>query len=268
MPSIPCFQVDAFTRVAFQGNPAAVCLLDEWLSDELMQAIAFENALSETAFCVRVATGRYGLRWFTPAIEVDLCGHATLATAHVLLQILEPEAESLTFETLSGELRVIREEGGEMRLDFPARPPQPAHCPPELELAIGVEIKGCWLARDVVLELDSAEAVRSVTPNLAAIAAIDGLFAVCITAEGSGRDADVDFVSRFFAPAKGVPEDPVTGSAHCSLVPLWARRLGRDTLRARQVGPRPGDLLCTLSGDRVHLTGSAVTVKRGLFVLP
>ena len=262
---IACYHVDAFTRRRFAGNPAAVCPLTSWLPDALMQAIAAENALSETAFFVpRAGGGGFDLRWFTPEIEVALCGHATLAAGFVLMRVLEPARAAARFWSCSGPLDVTRD-GDDFTLDFPARPPVPCDMPEGLAAALGAAPVACHMSRDLVAELPDAAAVRALRPDLAAIAALPEVFAVVVTAPGDAPDAD--FVSRFFAPRQGIPEDPVTGSAHCTLAPLWAARLGRSTLRARQVGRREGELTCTLADGRVLLTGGAVLVKSGPFYL-
>lgn len=260
---LPCFQVDAFTARPFAGNPAAVCPLEAWLPDAVMQAVAAENAVSETAFFVRRADGDFDLRWFTPAVEVDLCGHATLASAFVLFDRLEPGRSRVRFHTRSGPLEVERAPSG-LAMDLPARPPFPA--PADLDglaRALGQRPSAALRARDLVAVFDRAETVRGLEPDLAAVAALDA-FAVAATAPGGGAsDRDVDFVSRFFAPAKGVPEDPVTGSAHSTLVPYWGERLGKTELRARQVSRRGGELACEWRGERVRLIGQAVLVKTG-----
>ncbi len=259
--TIPLYQVDAFTDRPFGGNPAAVCPLDAWLPDAMMQDIAAENNLSETAFFVR-RDDAFDLRWFTPAVEIDLCGHATLAAAFVLMTRLEPGRTDATFHSRSGPLRVSRD-GDLFTLDFPARPPVAIAEPGELAAALGAAPCAVLKARDVYAVLDCAETVRRLAPDMDRLKRIEG-FAVCVTAPGDGRDADVDFVSRFFAPAQGIPEDPVTGSSHCSLVPYWAGRLGRPALRARQVSARGGELTCALAGDRVRIAGHAVLVVTGL----
>jgi PhzF family phenazine biosynthesis protein len=259
---IPLWQVDAFTARPFGGNPAAVCPLEQWLSDEVMQAIAAENNLSETAFFVRRADGDFDLRWFTPRTEVDLCGHATLASAWVVTRELEPSRAGVVFHTRSGPLRVVRA-GEELAIDLPARPSRAVETPPALAKALGTPPVATLRARDLVAVFARAEDVRGLAPSMAAIEALDGVFAVCATAPGTGPDSDVDFVSRFFAPAKGVPEDPVTGSSHATLVPYWAEKLGKSALRARQVSARSGELGCALEGERVVLTGQAVIVLRG-----
>jgi PhzF family phenazine biosynthesis protein len=257
---LPLYQVDAFTSRRFAGNPAAVCPLDRWLPDDVLQAIAAENNLAETAFFVPRGED-FDLRWFTPTIEVDLCGHATLASGFVLMTKLEPQRRRAIFHTRSGPLVVARD-GERLTMDFPSRPPQETAAPAGLAEALGAWPTSVLKARDFVAVFDSAAEVRALKPDLAAVARLDS-FALSVTAPGTGDDGDVDFVSRFFAPARGVPEDPVTGSAHCSLVPLWAARLGKTTLRARQVSPRSGELHCRLDGDRVHLAGDAVLVLTG-----
>ena len=263
---VPCFQVDAFSARPFGGNPAAVCPLEDWLPAPIMQAIAAENALSETAFFVPRPGGDFDLRWFTPAVEVDLCGHATLASALIVLDQLEPGRAEVTFHTRSGPLRVERA-GSLLAMDLPAWPPRQVAAGDEIERALGCRPREVLLARDLVVVVESADEVRRLAPDLARVAALDA-FAVSVTAPGGGVDGDVDFVSRFFAPAKGVPEDPVTGSAHCQLVPYWAARLGRSRLRARQVSRRGGELEAELAGDRVRLLAPACLVKTGDLLLP
>ncbi len=259
---LPCHQVDAFTRRPFAGNPAGICPLDAWLPEATMQAVAAENAVAETAFFVRRPDGDFDLRWFTPETEVDLCGHATLASAFFLFERLEPARRHVRFHTRSGPLEVERDGDG-LAMDLPARPPVPAgDVMDALASALGRRPVAALRARDLMAVFDSAEEVRALRPDVAAVAALDA-FAVIVTAPGGGADDDVDFVSRFFAPAKGVPEDPVTGSAHCTLVPYWGERLGRTQLRGRQVSRRSGDIACEWRGDRVRLVGHAVLVKTG-----
>lgn len=260
MTEIPFYQVDAFTSRPFAGNPAAVCPLEAWLPDELLLAIAAENNLSETAFFVAQGD-RLELRWFTPAVEVELCGHATLAAGFVVLTRLAPGRAEVTFETRSGPL-TVRREGDALALDLPARPAAPAEVGEDLVAALGARPKAAIRARDLVAIFERAEEVRALRPDMSRLAALD-VFAVGVTAPGGGQDADVDFVSRFFAPAKGVPEDPVTGSLHCTLVPYWAERLGKTALAARQVSRRGGELRCALAGDRVVLGGQAALVIEG-----
>ena len=261
MTEIPIYQIDAFTHRPFAGNPAAVCPLDAWLPDETMLAIAAENNLAEKAFFVRNGD-HFDLRWFTPAVEVELCGHATLASGALVLERLEPSWNAVTFQTRSGSLVVKRAGEGTWALDLPARPPMPTIVTGDLVAALGLRPTYALQARDRIAVYDNAEMVRAVKPDMGKIAELP-TFAVAITAPGSHKDADVDFVSRFFAPAKGVPEDPVTGSLHCSLVPYWADKLGKKNLRARQVSTRSGDLDCTLEGNRVELRGGAVMVLEG-----
>lgn len=261
MTEIPFYQVDAFTSRPFAGNPAAVCPLEAWLPDEVLLAIAAENNLSETAFFVQQGD-RLELRWFTPAVEVDLCGHATLAAGFVVLTRLAPGRAEVTFETRSGPL-TVRREGDGLALDLPARPAAPAEVGEDLVAALGARPKAAIRARDLVAIFERAEEVRALRPDMSRLSALD-VFAVGVTAPGGGgEDADVDFVSRFFAPAKGVPEDPVTGSLHCTLVPYWAERLGKTALAARQVSRRGGELRCALAGDRVLLGGQAALVIEG-----
>jgi PhzF family phenazine biosynthesis protein len=257
---LPIYQVDAFTSRPFAGNPAAVCPLSAWLPDDVMLAIAAENNLSETAFFVPEGD-RFALRWFTPAVEVDLCGHATLASGFVVLTRLDPGRRDVVFQTKSGAL-TVRRDGEGFTMDFPSRPPVPTEVTEPLAAALGVRPSAAVKARDWIAIFERAEDVRRLAPDLARIAALDA-FAVAVTAPGTGEDADVDFVSRFFAPAKGVPEDPVTGSLHCALTPYWAARLGRQRLAARQVSRRGGELRCVLAGDRVELSGQAVLVIEG-----
>jgi len=254
------FQVDAFATRLFEGNPAAVCPLECWPQDGVLQAIAEENNLSETAFFV--PAGRvFQLRWFTPLAEVDLCGHATLASAHVLFDHLGYPEPVIRFSTRSGELSVERQ-GDELTMDFPALPPTACPTPGLLVEALGAEPEAVLAADDYVAVYDSEEAVRALAPDMSALRKLD-LRGVCVTARGR----DVDFVSRFFAPRLGVPEDPVTGSAHCELAPYWAQRLDKNSLRARQVSRRRGEISCRVKGDRVSLSGRAVTFMEGMIYL-
>lgn len=257
---LPIYQVDAFTSAVFSGNPAAVCPLQTWLPEETLQSIAAENNLSETAFLVR-KDGKFQLRWFTPACEVDLCGHATLASAHVLFRELGETKDTIRFETKSGEL-AVRREGDRLVLNFPARPPAEIDPDPGLVSALGGNPAEILAARDYLIRYRSEEEVRALSPDMAALQKIDR-FAFIVTAPGR----DCDFVSRFFAPGKGIAEDPVTGSAHCTLVPYWAARLGKTALHARQVSARGGELFCKLLGDRVEMGGSAVLFLRGTISL-
>ena len=245
------YQVDAFASRVFEGNPAAVCPLESWLDDTLLQAIAMENNLSETAYFVPVDKG-FELRWFTPATEVDLCGHATLAAAHVLYTELGHSADAISFATRSGELGVSRE-GDWYVLDFPAIVPRPCAAPAGLVEALGRQPMEVLAADDLLAVFASEAEVRALEPDQALLARLDSR-GVIATAPGEQHD----FVSRFFAPRVGVPEDPVTGSAHCKLVPYWAQRLGKNRMNARQVSRRGGELRLALRGDRVQMAGRAV----------
>jgi PhzF family phenazine biosynthesis protein len=221
-----------------------------------MQSIAAENNLAETAFFVK-SGDRYGLRWMTPKVEVDLCGHATLASAFVIFNFLEPDRQSVAFDTRSGEL-IVRRDGDVLQLDFPARPPERCEPVRELSEALGAEPAELWAARDYMAVFGSEDEVRALQPDMNRLARLDR-FAVIVTAPGK----DVDFVSRFFAPSQGIPEDPVTGSAHCTLIPYWSRRLGRTRLNARQVSERGGELLCEDAGARVFIAGRAALFLEG-----
>ena len=253
---VPIYQVDAFTSKLFAGNPAAICPLETWLPDETMQSIAAENNLSETAFFVR-NRDRFQLRWFTPGCEVDLCGHATLASAYVLFCELQLDGDRIHFDTKSGEL-IVRRNGDLLTLDLPSRPPLPIAAAPSLIPALGGKPVEILAARDYLVRYSSAEEVAALSPDMNALMQIDR-FAVIATGPGT----DCDFVSRFFAPAKGVPEDPVTGSAHSTLVPYWAAQLGKTKLHARQISPRGGELFCEAKGDRVEMSGHAALFLRG-----
>lgn len=253
---LPLYQLDAFTSRLFGGNPAAVVLLDAWLPDSVLAAIAAENNLAETAFVIARPDVSL-LRWFTPAIEVDLCGHATLASADVLFRYRFPSHERLVFSTKSGELAVTRE-GALLKMDFPARPGKPVAVTDALAAALGARPREAYLARDLLVIFGSESEIRALRPDFARIEALDA-FAVAVSAPGD----EVDFVSRFFAPGAGVPEDPVTGSAHCTLVPYWAARLGKSTLTAKQLSARGGELLCELRDERVLIAGQVVEYLRG-----
>lgn len=248
---VKCYHVDAFAEKLFEGNPAAVCVMDEWLPNALMQAVAIENNLSETAFTVREGE-HWRLRWFTPGGEIDLCGHATLGTAFVLANYCEPDTARFVFDTLSGELAVTRR-GDMYELDFPAYEMKSVPVTGAMEAAIGKPVKAAWMARDLVCELGSASDVISAEVDQALVAQLDGLL-LHITAAGT----DYDCVSRSFAPKLSVAEDPVCGSGHCHIAPIWCERLGRDTLRARQASKRGGTLLCTVENGRCKLAGGAV----------
>jgi predicted PhzF superfamily epimerase YddE/YHI9 len=254
---LPIYQIDAFSSKIFAGNPAAVCPLTEWLPDTTLQAIAAENNLSETAYFVPNGP-RFQLRWFTPRCEVDLCGHATLASAFVLFHELHEPGGLIRFDTQSGELTVARD-GDWLTLDFPSRPPGAVSPDAGLLAALGGNPVEILAARDYLVRYATEAEVRALTPDMQALTRIDK-FAVIATAPGN----DCDFVSRFFAPSKGVPEDPVTGSAHCTLTPYWAEKLGKCKLNARQISERGGELVCTLAGNRVKIAGRAALYLRGM----
>jgi predicted PhzF superfamily epimerase YddE/YHI9 len=252
-------QVDAFTSEPFSGNPAAVCVLPEERDAAWMQNVAREMNLAETAFLLPRPDG-YGLRWFTPTVEVDLCGHATLASAHVLWEreALAPE-ETARFHTRSGLLTAVRR-GDWIELDFPATPDEPVEAPPGLVESLGAPPRSVGKSRfDYLVELDSEETVRRLRPDFAGLAKL-GTRGVIVTSRSASPD--FDFVSRYFAPAFGIDEDPVTGSTHCCLAPFWSRRLNKTSFLARQVSARGGVLKVDLDGDRVRLGGQAVTVLR------
>jgi PhzF family phenazine biosynthesis protein len=256
---IPLYQVDAFTSRLFGGNPAAVCPLTEWLPDPTMQAIAAENNLAETAFFVAQGDS-YLLRWFTPTVEVELCGHATLASAFVVTNILATEQRSVRFETLkAGPLEVTRS-GELLAMDLPSWPPGTETADPRILHALGAAPAQSFVVRGRSLAIyDRQEDVAALRPDFAAMRRIPGADAI-VTAPARDR---VDFVSRYFAPNYGVDEDPVTGSAHCVLTPYWAARLGKERLKARQISARGGELDCTLRGDRITLAGRAVLYLEG-----
>ncbi|HKB57683.1 MAG TPA: PhzF family phenazine biosynthesis protein [Lacunisphaera sp.] len=253
------YWVDAFASKPFRGNPAGVVPLDQWLPDEVMQGIAFENGLAETAFFVRTAPGRFHLRWFTPAVEVDLCGHATLASAFTLFTLLGLSGNLVTFDSRSGPLTVSRQ-GDLLELDFPSTPPVPeTTAARDVIAAIGQT--PLWLGRtkfDLLAVLPDAAAVQSLQPDMAKVAALGGRSLV-VTARG----IDCDFVSRFFAPQSGIAEDPATGSTHCALIPYWAGSLGKTKLFARQLSARGGEFFCVSRGDRVGIAGHTVLYLRG-----
>ncbi len=251
------YVIDAFTDQLFAGNPAGVCLPDTWPDSAHMQNIARENNLPETAFAVREGD-HYGLRWFTPAVEIELCGHATLATAFALFTFDRPDADALAFHTQSGVLTVTRR-GDLLEMDFPARPQAEIPVTDGMRRAVGVPVLSAFAGYNLMLLLESEAAVRNLAPDLAAIRALADFHGVIVTAPGT----DCDFVSRFFAPNVGIDEDPVTGSTHTSLVPYWAARLGKDALSARQLSRRAGALWCRQAGDRVFIAGRACLYLTG-----
>ena len=253
---IPMYQIDAFTGELFGGNPAAVCVLGDWLDDRIMQAIAMENNLSETAFLIE-RPGHFDLRWFTPAAEIDLAGHPTLAAAFAVFEILKPGLREVRFETKSGTLSVTREKDM-LAMDFPATPATLCNPPDALIKGLGLTPQEVLMSRDHMAVLSSEAEVLAVKPDFNILRQLDSM-GVIITAPGDNSD----FVSRFFAPKMGIPEDPVTGSAHCTLIPYWAQRLGKADLSAVQVSPRKGLLSCRDMGQRVRIAGNAVLFFSG-----
>ncbi len=261
---IPCYWVDAFTDKVFSGNPATVCLLNGWLPDRVLQNIAFENNLSETAFAVKKdgTESEYELRWFTPVSEVDLCGHATLATAFVLMTIENQVDDTVSFETKSGWLHVVNDEGI-LKMDFPSREAFPVECPEVVSKALGSEPIEVLKSRDLMVVFDDSRIVRNMQPDINLLAQVKDALGIIVTAP----DEKYDFISRFFAPNVGVPEDPVTGSAHCTLIPYWAKKLNKNRLLAFQASLRGGEVFCEYKGDRVVIGGRAVLFARGEIIL-
>jgi len=254
--------IDVFTDKLFGGNPAGVCPLDEWLPDDILQSIAAENNLSETAFFVK-RDGYYDLRWFTPTFEIELCGHATIASAFVLFYDAEKTAETITFKTMSGMTAVSRE-NSLLYLDFPARPAAPCNSYQIFEKAFGAKPDAEYKAVDFLLLMENEETVRNLEPDFAVLKQIgagfdDPSFGIIVTAKGD----NYDFVSRFFAPHAGIDEDPVTGRAHCSLIPFWSEKLGKKTMTAQQLSKRGGVLHCEDCGERVKIGGKAVRYLKG-----
>ena len=255
---LPLYQVDAFTSRLFGGNPAAVVLLEDWLPDDVLAAIAAENNLAETAFVIPGAD-TMPLRWFTPKVEVPLCGHATLASAAVVMERLEPGRREVVFQSASGPLSVTRT-GASYAMNFPSRPSVRVPTPEALTRALGADPLEVWEnSFNFMAVFERADAVRALVPDMPAVASL-GRPGVIATAAG---DRGFDCVSRYFAPAKGIPEDPVTGGAHCMLAPYWAQRLGKSTLRAHQASARGGELTCRVVGERVELEGACVFYLEG-----
>jgi PhzF family phenazine biosynthesis protein len=262
MATLALYQVDAFTDRVFGGNPAAVCPLDAWPDDSALQQIAAENNLSETAFFVNEGA-EYSLRWFTPMVEIDLCGHATLAAAHVILEHLRPDVESVRFRTMSGTVGVDKRDGL-LEMNFPRRAPEPVDPPERLVSGLGYPpVDVLRSSRDYLAVFETEEQVAMLRPNFQVLIGVDCLG---IIATAPGRE--VDFVSRFFEPRAGINEDPVTGSAHCTLVPYWSARLKKRRLHAIQVSNRRGELFCADLGDRVLIAGKAVTYLVGEISVP
>ncbi|MGB6691596.1 MAG: PhzF family phenazine biosynthesis protein [Terracidiphilus sp.] len=261
--AIPYYHVDVFTSELFRGNPAGVCILSTFPAESVMQNIAAENRHSETAFVVPRADGDFDLRWFTPAVEDDLCGHATLASAFVLA-LRKHNAWPVRFHTRGGILTVAQNHDS-FEMDFPAMPPQPCETPAELLPALGLKAALVMKSRDYLVVVDCAEQVRALSPDIAALARLDLVNGgTIVTAPGEG---DVDYVCRLFAPVEGIDEDPATGSIHCTLAPYWAERLGKDTLHAQQLSARGGTMQATLAGDRVKIAGKARLYLHGTLEL-
>lgn len=249
--------VDAFTDKLFEGNQAGVCLLDEWLDDEAMQNIASENNLAETAFVV-ARDDHYDLRWFTPETEIDLCGHATLASAFVISNFVDSSTVKMDFHTMSGKLSVEKK-ADLFEMDFPARMPTPIPITQLMEQSIGVPVQEAYLSRDMLLLVDSEQQVKDLQPDLSLVSKLSDCFALIVTAKGE----QVDFVSRFFAPNAGIPEDPVTGSSHSTLIPFWAQKLKKEKMIAKQLSKRGGTLYCEHQNDRVIIAGKAILYLQG-----
>ncbi|WP_371367864.1 putative isomerase YddE [Sporomusa rhizae] len=247
------YVVDAFAEKVFEGNPAGVCIMDKWLSDDIMQQIARENNLSETAFAVKEGDS-YRLRWFSPGNEVDLCGHATLATAYVIANYYEPNADRIRFQTMSGELLVVKK-GELLEMDFPSRMPEAFPLTQQMVEALGVKPVETYLSRDLMFVLEKEEDVQNADPDFSKLEKLPDGMGVLLTAKGE----KYDFVSRCFFPKIKINEDPVCGSAHCNFIPYWAQRLGKNEMKAKQVSKRGGILHCKYCGDRVTISGSAVT---------
>lgn len=255
---LPIYQIDAFAEKPFEGNPAAVVPLEEWLSDQTMQEIAAENNLAETAFFVPADEG-FHIRWFTPNKEVKLCGHATLASAFVLFEILGYEQDAVAFHSLSGLLSVTKT-GKTLTLNFPCRKPEKCEIPHELVKGLGKTPFECYRGEDFLAVFDSEKEISSIQPNHGFLEQLD-LRGVIVTARSSADD--LDFVARFFAPKYGIPEDPVTGSAYTQLTPYWSEKLGKTVLSAKQISPRGGKLTCELKNNRVFISGSAIKYMEG-----
>ncbi len=256
---ISFYQVDAFTNRVFGGNPAAICILDSWLPDETLQNIAAENNQSETAFLVHKYNNEFELRWFTPKVEIDLCGHATLASAFVIFSFIDTSLSTVLFYTASGILSVTKSEQM-LSMDFPSRKPVPVEKTDILLRAFDYEPIEVLKARDLLVIFPNENIIKQIKPDFNALKEINDVFAVIISAKGT----DTDFVSRFFAPNAGIPEDPVTGSAHCTLIPYWAEKLGKNKLHAMQLSKRGGELFCVNEINRVTISGNAVLYSKGV----
>ncbi|MBN2654606.1 MAG: PhzF family phenazine biosynthesis protein [Nitrospirae bacterium] len=255
---IPYYHIDAFTSKIFSGNPAAVCLLDKWLDDKTMHCIAAENNLAETAFLVSASDSRYHLRWFTPAVEIDLCGHATLASAFVIFSYINSSLPSVDFETASGKLTVVKSDDL-LTMNFPARKPLASESLALLSKAFGAEPVEVLRSRDLMAVFDDEMVIKNMKPDFQKLRLIKDCFGIIVTAHGLNSD----FVSRFFAPNAGIDEDPVTGSAHCTLIPYWSEKLGKNKLSAQQLSKRGGELFCENMDNRVNISGRAVLYAKG-----
>ena len=251
------YVVDAFTDEIFKGNQAGVCLLEEFISDAVMQNIAMENNLSETAFAVK-RESYYDLRWFTPNTEIDLCGHATLATAFIIFNHTDYDKKTVRFMTKSGELTVEMKDSL-LEMDFPSRDPIATQITTQMEEALGVRILEAYESRDLLLRIESEDMLKNLVPNMTLLAELSDWFGVIVTAKGN----EVDFVSRYFAPRAGINEDPVSGSPHCNLIPFWSKRLNKNTMIAKRLSFRTGTLYCENAGERVKIAGKAVLYLKG-----
>jgi len=254
---LPIYQVDAFTEKIFSGNPAAICPLNKWINEELMKNIARENNLSETAFFVE-KKDYFELRWFTPETEVDLCGHATLAASYIILNHLKPNQNIIKFKTKSGNLKVTKEKNGLISMLFPARKGERTKPPENLVKALDKKPEQTYLARDYMLVYKNEKIIKNIKPDFKLLETVD-IFGTIITAPGENSD----FVSRYFAPKEGIPEDPVTGSAHCTLVPYWSKKLNKNILYARQLSKRGGEIFCENLDKNIKISGKAVTYSKG-----
>jgi len=254
------YQVDAFANKVFEGNPAAICPLQEWLADDVMQNIAAENNLSETAFFVPTDTG-YHIRWFTPVHEVDLCGHATLAAAQVIFKHIEKKKNKIHFQSKSGILLVAKNVD-RLDMDFPSQPPASCVTPQPIAVAFGIMALECLESEDYIVVFDSVEAVKNASPDMSILSQLN-LRGVVITAHDTRADSKFDFVSRFFAPKYGINEDPVTGSSFTQLIPYWSEKLSKNILSAKQISRRGGEVVCEYKGDRVKISGKAVQYLMG-----
>ncbi|UTR09998.1 PhzF family phenazine biosynthesis protein [Evansella sp. LMS18] len=257
---LPIYQIDAFTNEQFKGNYAAVCPLEKWISDDLMQKIAAENNLPETSFFVKEGEG-YGLRWFTPTGEIDLCGHATLASAFVIFTYLDKTASEISFSTKSGLLEVTKEDDL-LTLLFPSRPGEKCDAPEELIKGLGKKPLEVYKSRDYMAVFETEQDILNLNPDMSELKKLDAA-GVIVTAKGT----NADFVSRFFAPRLGIEEDPVTGSTHCTLVPYWKQQLGKNEFKAKQLSERGGKIYCTDLGDKIKLAGQAVTYLEGYITI-